>query len=126
MNGEKKIILLIQKLAQESKKFQEVFKCNSEYYFRYMGHAFSILQRQGMELDDKWGEYGFYIYPNYEGELSDLAESFDHPGHEYDFTHFDVKDFDHLPGAVSVFASLYHVFQTRDVDGIIDEILGLD
>ena len=122
MTREDKIIQLIEKLTENSKRFEEVFKSNNEFYFRFKGHVFSILQRNDTS-DEKWGEYGFYIYPNYRGDLADLANSFAWPGNEPEFSHFDVKDFDGDVDAHSIFARLYRTFQMRDVDSVIDDIL---
>ena len=123
MTREDKIIKLIENLTENSQRFEEVLKSGNEFYFRYKGHVFSIMQRSDTS-DDKWGEYGFYIYPNYDGQLADLPETFEYPGHEPEYSHFDVKDFDGDVDAHPIFARLYRTFQMRGVDSVIDDILG--
>jgi hypothetical protein len=125
MTRENKILQLIEKLTENSGRVEEVIKSGNEFYFRYMGHVFSIMKRSDTS-DDRLGEYGFYIYPNYGGKLANLVESFEYQGDEPEYSHFDVKDFEGDVDAHSVFGRLYRTFQMRGVDQVIDDILGTE
>ena len=118
-----KVIHVINKIIARPENIEQVFGGSSEYYFRYKGHFFSILQRT--DADERFGRYSFYVYPKWTGTLEALDEFFNfHTSDElamaaYHETQFSDAEKRLLP-------TLYSLLQQKELglDEVFDDILG--
>lgn len=115
-----KLVRTLLKIANDVGNVDGILKSDDEYYFRYGGHSFSIIERSTPNV--KWGRYGFFVYPKWTGDLSDLCGIYDgdHPG-ETEMMGYDSKDYTDEP-----FKTLYSAIAAKylGVDRIFDQILG--
>jgi hypothetical protein len=94
----------ILKILTTPDKITEVVARGNEYYFRFGGHAFSVLSRT--EDIEKFGEYSFYVYPGWTGSLQALSASFEHPN-DVDLVTYNENDLPHqTQSALSKLAKL--------------------
>lgn len=109
------------KILSEPEFISDIFRSANEYYFRYGGHAFSVLRRTD---DNEFGRYSIYVYPKWKGTLEDLAvassvESEDFPMAAYHQSQFKGAD------AYDYFAAVYQLMENRQLglDDVFDDIL---
>ena len=65
---------VLEKIVRNQKWITDVYADGNEFYFRFHGHAFSIIKRS--ESDSVWGEYSFFVYPDFSGSFKQLALDF--------------------------------------------------
>jgi hypothetical protein len=65
----------ILKILTTPDKITEVLARGNEYYFRFGGHAFSVLSRT--EDTENLGEHSFYVYPDWPDSLESLSAAFE-------------------------------------------------
>ena len=115
-----KFISVLQKILSKPDGIDELFREDNEYYFRYMGHCFSINKSSGESE-----AYIIYVYTKWDGPLRRLAESFagfeppDTPVAAYHESQFAE------PTDKNKFVALYSLLQNRElnIDSVFDDIL---
>ena len=118
-----KIIDVMQAICENPKGLHELTNVGSEYYFRFKGHAMSLLHRT-REMEG-WGPYSLYIYPRFDGDLGALARELEHTSPDdvgITVAYFHSHDLDENP----VFSKLYRLLKQTylKLDEIFDDILG--
>lgn len=114
-----KTIKTIHAIASAPDRIEDITRRSNEFYFRFKGHVFSILKRNNPDHD--CGNFTFYVYPDWTGATSALADFFDMQWpEELPMASFDSIGFDEEP-----FARLYDIVNSKylGVDAIFDDIL---
>ena len=116
-----KAIQVIETISRNSEVIEDIVYNSGEYYFRYMGHSFSILFRSSH--GSRKGTYIFYMYPRWQGSTSSLANAFASGSTSDDIplVAYSSETSPELP-----FATLYDVIKSRflQLDDLFDDILG--
>ena len=119
-----KITKVIDKIASNIDQVQEIRSSGSEYYFKFKGHAMSIMQRQNHEEDGE-SPYRFFLYPKWSGSLDKLVHTLDFSQPEDDFpiASYDARDAPEIK-----LRTLYKLLQKEHegVDRMLDDILAED
>lgn len=115
--NEDRIRSMMVSIAQNAQFIEESAQSGAEYYFRYRSHTFSIMQRAS-------GDFVFYVYPGYRGNLQRLADRLEvgvEPS-EVPMLAYESAN----SGDQKVFADMYLAVAGRHLglDGIINDILG--
>jgi len=121
MITEEKALHVARRIADDPKEIVDIVANSTEYYFKFKGHAFSILQRS--RADEKSGLLSFYVYPKWTSTTEDLKMAYD-VGCSEDII---VVTFNsgNSPEAEDVFSMLFRVVgsQHTGLDEIFDDIL---
>lgn len=118
-----KILDVIDRFLARPELITDVVLSETEYYFRYRRHPFSIVKRHG-DAAKEMGEYSLFIYPRWTGDMKRLAELYElGEGEDIPIAPFPSKDL--KPENVKKFAALYQLLKDKfmNVDAIIDDIL---
>lgn len=116
MTTDERVLAAVEAMISSPSEINEITDAGDEYYFRFRGKVFSSKKAAG-------GIYSLYLYPHWDGNISDLAGSFDTFGDTPQFVTFQGTDF--LMIGPDLFKQLYQLLEYRvhGVDKILDEIL---
>jgi hypothetical protein len=123
---DKRVIDVIRKIISEPDRIVDVYRHDTEYYFRFKGKAMSLLY--GPTRDAKFGPYTYYLYPRYKATYSMAAiaeESMSGGLEEPDMFSYSVADYPGIEDK-ALFEALYDILKRKhaNIDGIFDELLG--
>jgi hypothetical protein len=113
---------VIRKIIDRSDKIREVTRNENEFYFRYEGHAFSLMNRTNPSDIKRFGDYTFYIYPTWTGALELLIQTFEVPDENPPHIAYHVAD---SLGMRDALIDLYKILEEKylKVDEIFKNIL---
>lgn len=116
MDTTEKVIEAAKLMIRDYRGMQEIVQMNTEFYFKFRNHTFSILKSEE--------DYTFFIYPKWDLDTSSLAAEFEfNPSDEIKAVPFNSS----ITGeeGKAIFAKLYQAVESKDagVDEILDDIL---
>lgn len=120
-----KIIKVIDAILARPEQIEEITQSSQEYYFKYKGHAMSIMRRSpgySVEAPPLMGKYALYVYPSWRENLQTLATYLEHGEVEnVPMVTYDSRDFDDE----EPFRTLWHTVESKylNVDMVLDDIL---
>lgn len=117
MNTNDKMIEVVKKMIAQPGDLSDLCESNTEVYFSYLGHAFSISFRR--ESD----QYIFFVYPQWKKSISALASNFEiGDPDEIKYISFSTEAFPHFK---EYFVNLYNILEAKigGLDDIFNDIL---
>lgn len=121
MNTEEKAVAVIKRIVSSPETIKEIIDADNEFYFKFQGHAFSILKRIDHE---EYGPYTFYIYPKWNSSTNELSSIFA-AGNDFGVKIVAFHASRLGKEAEAQFAKLYELIERKagGVEDILDDIL---